>query len=746
MKFYAHSLENLPPDKWQPLEEHLKNVAELAACFAKTFGGDKWAYLAGLWHDLGKYSLEFQAKLLIENGIETDLPRQGRVIHSEAGGHLASLKGWKGIDRLLSWLIMGHHAGLADYSPDEAGSKALSVKMRHPERSQKILENVPSWIKDQPIPRQQIPPKASPSFFIRMLFSCLVDADFLDTERFMQKSRHERRLHSFPTLLSLRDSLMAFLSELTASAPKTKVNQIRKRVLERCVKMAKTEPSVFTLTVPTGGGKTFSSLAFALNHAVAHGKDRIIYVIPYINIIEQTARVFREIPGFEEAVLEHHSNLTTDTEEDESRHWQRLLTENWDAPIIVTTAVQFFESLYSNRPGKCRRLHNIVNSVVIFDEAQSMPQSYLRPVVFAIKELFSFYKVTPLFCTATQPVLTRSKGIDFDFKEGFDQEPIELAENPQDMSRALKRVTYHILSGSNSKALRLEELAGQIQNEKDSLLCIVNRKDDARRLFRLIQNGDTYHLSTNMCPEHRENVLNEVKGRLKSKSGTTRLVSTSLVEAGVDMDFPVVFRAMAGLDSIIQAAGRCNREGKLRDKGRVIVFLPEKQPAYVKAPASVAKEFLASSEKLNAISLPSTVRRYFKKLFWQLGHEYMDSKGILRLLCGSGMNYYFQTASERFQLIDDSWQQTVIVPYGDVWDVISEMTKKPWMQWRLRQRLQRLSINISLDDFKELSRKNLIHHLSELDLFILDESLYHGNLGFVPLEEATEKDPEEFIV
>ena len=744
--FYAHSLEGFPPEKWQPLEEHLKNVAELSAKFAAEFGGEKWAYLAGLWHDLGKYSPSFQAKLLQENNIDSDFKSKGPVIHSEAGGHLAVIKGWPGADRILSWLIMGHHAGLADFETDLTGAKALKAKMQHAEKSLDVFSYVPKWILNQEMPRQPIPKGASPSFFIRMLFSCLVDADFLDTEKFMDSSRSRKRAYNYPSLKRLRDDFMDYMKRLISNAPDTQVNRLRKEVFKKCVEKSLLNPNVFSLTVPTGGGKTLASMAFAINHAVTFGKKRIIYVIPYTNIIEQTADVFRKIPGFEKAVLEHHSNLAEDDREGDKYVHLRLAAENWDAPIIVTTAVQFFESLYSCKSSRCRRLHNIVNSVVIFDEAQCMPSSYLRPIVSAIKELYSFYKVTPLFCTATQPVLTKMKGIDFTFKEGFDKEPIEITDNPIELYETLKRVNF-FLHSPGLDPLTMDELAEILNKEESSLLCILNLKDQARELAGLLKAENVFHLSTNMCPAHRRKVLQEIKENLDAGENV-KVVSTSLVEAGVDLDFPVVYRALAGIDSIVQAAGRCNREGRLASLGRVVIFKPEKQPDYILQQASLAEEFLRKG--LKDIGNPKVMTGYFKRWYWQLGHETLDRHKILELLHGNRLNYYFRSASERFRLIEDRGHVDILVPYGNMLELVARLANEPWNERILIRKLQQYSVSIFFEEFDTLNKKGLVHNIAPRrfpdSLFMLDESLYDEACGVIPLKESTGSEPEGFII
>ncbi|MBW2107875.1 MAG: CRISPR-associated helicase Cas3' [Deltaproteobacteria bacterium] len=741
-RFYAHSLPGRPVDQWQPLEEHLKKVAKLAAEFARPFGGDEWAYLAGLWHDLGKYSDAFQAKLLAENGIETHLgKRPGRVVHSEAGGHLASLKGWKGADRVLSWLIMGHHTGLTDYFSDEIGAKALEPKMRNAKQSEHILKNVPFEIAGRSMPCQSIPSGADPAFFLRMLFSCIVDADFLDTEAFMNKNKAQLRNQDYPPLKSLLPAFDYYINQICARVRPTSVNKIRAQILEQCRKMATKNLDVFSLTAPTGGGKTLSSLAFALRHAAKYEKSRIIYVIPYTSIIEQTANVFRKIPGFENAVVEHHCNVVEPDEREETSR-NRLAAENWNAPIIVTTSVQFFESVYACKPSRCRKLHNIANSVVIFDEAQCLPPKYLRSAVFAIRELYRHYSVTPLLCTATQPVLTQTEQFDFSFSEGF-QSVMEIVEDPDGLANELRRVKIE-LCPRGLDPVSHDELAGSIIAEGLPVLCIVNRKDDARHLARLLPEGQTVHLSTNMCAEHRSKTLDVVRKQLEQENGSFFVISTSLVEAGVDIDFPVVYRALAGLDSIAQAAGRCNREGR-QASGKTVVFVPEKQPDYVLQPASITRELL-STGSLSSLLTPANYRDYFRQRFWQLGEQVLDEKNILQLLSGH-MNYYFSTAARKFQLIEEDWQKVVIAPYGRALELVARLLKEPWHERKILRRLQYYAVNIPGQLFDFLLNRDFIRELENYQgIFLLDVSLYDDRYGFLPPDEADGIDPEKFMV
>jgi CRISPR-associated endonuclease/helicase Cas3 len=742
-KFYAHTLPNTPPSEWQPLKVHLKNVAEHAARFEKPFGGNEWAYLAGLWHDLGKYSDDFQAKLLHENGFDEHVEtRPGRVIHSDAGGHLASLKNWGGPDRILSWLIMGHHAGLTDFSADKIGQKALRSRMENPNRSNEILKNVPIEFKEANLPEQKCPSGADPSFFIRMIFSCVVDADFLDTEEFMDPHKSQIRQESYPTLAELSFKLDIYLNEIVANASFTDVNQLRAEVLDQCRKVAECFPAVFSLTVPTGGGKTLSSMAFALRHAMKYGKQRIIYVIPYTSIIEQTAEVFRKIPGFENVVLEHHSSVN-DTDESKESYRSRIAAENWDAPIIVTTAVQFFESLYANKTSRCRKLHNIVNSVIIFDEAQCFPPQYLRPIVHAIKELVTYYQVTPVLCTATQPVLTQVDKFDFKFKEGFDHVR-EIIKSPNLLAERLQRVNIS-LHRKWPSITSWEELSSEIREYGQSVLCIVNRKEDCRTLYRLLAHEESYHLSTNMCAAHRSIKLKEIKSALDGGKPIL-VISTSLVEAGVDIDFPIVYRALAGLDSIAQAAGRCNREGRLANLGQTVIFSPMHQPDYIKSPAGITREIL-SPEKMQKLLIPENYSTFFKQRFWQLGTEALDRKGILTLL-KNNFEFYYRTAATEFRLIEDDWQLPLIVPFGDSMQLVDRLIDQPWNSRKIFRRLQRYIIQLPQWLHQQLQAEGHIRVMADYpSVYILENDLlYSNNLGFIPPDEMDDYSPESIII
>ena len=654
--YYAHSDSSEGREHWHRLSEHLDGTGARAADFLYAVGGADVGRVAGLLHDLGKYTQEFQDRL--SGG--------RRVNHSTAGAKVAVDRYGKHLGKMLAFCIAGHHAGLANGVNGEQ-TTALDVRLK-----EKVPELDPVWEQEIALPSSLPHPRLKPrgpdttgfcaAFFIRMLFSALVDADFLDTEDYfaaLDGAPKPRGQH--PTLAELRRRLDACLDKLAASVEPNPVNDLRQEVLAHVRGKASEPPGLFTLTVPTGGGKTLTSLAFALDHARRHGLARVIYVIPYMSIIEQTAAVFRtalrgcdaEEPDF---IIEHHSTFDEDRiGRRDAGEKLRLAMENWDAPIIVTTAVQFFESLFSNRPSRCRKLHNIANSVVILDEAQTLPLQYLRPCVTALDELARNWRTSVVLCTATQPALAQSNG----FSGGFENVR-ELAPEPERLYRTLKRTRVRH-EGQLDDAALTERL-----HESPQSLCIVNTRRHARELYeRMADAKGAAHLTTLMCARHRREKLGVVRERLRN-GAPVRLVATSLVEAGVDLDFRVVWRAEAGLESIIQAAGRCNREGRA-EMGDVFVFKPSDEEGHKPQPevgqfADAARGVLRSHHD-DPMSLEA-IDDYFRKLYWLKGDDALDAKHILRLLRerGRSLDFPLETIAREFRLIETS-MAPIIVPW-----------------------------------------------------------------------------------
>ncbi|WP_205583768.1 CRISPR-associated endonuclease Cas3'' [Pseudomonas aeruginosa] len=650
--FFAHSTLKADRSDWQPLVEHLQAVARLAGEKAAFFGGGELAALAGLLHDLGKYTDEFQRRIA-GDAIRVDHTSRGAILAVERYGALG---------QLLAYGIAGHHAGLANGR--EAGERtALADRLKGVDLP-RLLE---TWHAEIELPDRLQPPPLKPrpgrgffqlAFLGRMLFSCLVDADYLDTEAFYDRTEGRRSLReqARSSLAELRAALDGHLAEFKGD---TLVNLLRGEILAGVRGKANEQPGLFSLTVPTGGGKTLASLAFALDHALAHGLRRVIYVIPFTSIVEQNAAVFRRALGAlgEQAVLEHHSAFVDERRQSlEARKKLNLAMENWDAPIVVTTAVQFFESLFADRPARCRKLHNIAGSVVILDEAQTLPLKLLRPCVAALDELALNYRCSPVLCTATQPALQSP-----DFVGGL-QDVRELAPEPGRLFRELERVRVQAL-GSLEDAALTEQIS-----RRDQVLCIVNNRRHARALYEsLAELPGARHLTTLMCAKHRSQVLAEVR-QLLITGEPCRLVATSLIEAGVDVDFPVVLRAEAGLDSIAQAAGRCNREGRRPlAESEVLVFSTANSdwapPEELKQFAQAAREVMRLHPD-DCLSM-AAIERYFRLLYWQKGAEELDAGNLLGLIeIGRLDSLPYETLASKFRMID-SLQLPVIIPFDD---------------------------------------------------------------------------------
>jgi CRISPR-associated endonuclease/helicase Cas3 len=733
-QYYAHSLEGKPRKDWHRLEDHLKSVAELARRFADDFGSGDWGYLAGLWHDLGKYSEDFQKLLFASSDahIETKETKHGRVDHSTAGAIHAIEKFGKA-GRIFGYPIAGHHAGLADWQTADAGNKSLMHRLQNDELLKKALtSNIPAEIIGQFLPKQKFKTKEGHALWIRMLYSCLVDADFLDTEAFLEPEKSE--VHKgYPAISELLPIFEEFMIKKQTEADLTFINKQRAEILKQCIAKSTHPPAVFTLTVPTGGGKTLSSMAFALHHAVRHNKSRIVYVIPYTSIIEQTADQFRQIFG--DSVIEHHSNVDMSDEKNEASK-SRLACENWDVPIIVTTSVQFFESLFANRSSRCRKLHNIVNSVVVLDEVQLLPPEYLNPILHAIKELNQNYGVTFVFSTATQPAFTPHKSVDYSF-EGL-VNTVEIMENPVLLYQAFKRVEVYTPDDLMTPCT-WEDLASEL-SQHPSILCVVNRRDDCRMLYELMPE-ETFHLSALMCGAHRSEVIQKIKKQLRDKI-PTRVISTQLVEAGVDLDFPVVYRALAGLDSIAQAAGRCNREGLL-EKGRITVFVPpSKVPlGYLKQAAEIGRQLLA--EKIDDHLAPERFEQFFKQLYWLQGNN-LDKHGILKdLTPDSELRFSFLSAAQKFKLIDDKQYAPIIVRYEEGEELIGLLKKKGPERWLLRK-LQRYVVNLPRYVHTKLISEGAIAEVYP-GIFVQEgRAMYHPKLGFCP-DKSMIYEPDELL-
>lgn len=706
------------------LDAHAHGVAERAAAFAAAFGADDWARVAALWHDLGKYHPEFQHYIAKASGYDPSAHLEGaagRVDHSSLGAvYAADTLGVGG--RALAYVIAGHHAGLPDYESEAAGESGLRARVeRNRDRLRTALDaGIPEHVLYPTRPTSR--PRGSPALWIRMLFSALVDADFLDTELFYNPERAAAR-GTYPSVAELHRRFDEFMARKTASlgdAAGSTVNRARAEVLRQCREKALRAPGLFSLTVPTGGGKTLSSLAWALGHAKAHEKERVIYVIPFTSIVEQTADVFRAALGGD-AFLEHHTSIEPERETRESR----LAAENWDTPLVVTTGVQFWESLFAARTRRARKLHNIANSVVVLDEAQTLPPAFLTPILDVIRQLREHFGVSFLLCTATQPALEEHREFDWTFRGLKDVH--EIIDHPEALHSELKRVDLDVPADLR-KSVTWDELAAGIADEP-AVLCIVNRRDDARELYDRLPPASRIHLSALMCGEHRSRTLGEVRWRLKAGE-RIHLVSTQLVEAGVDLDFPVVYRALAGLDSIAQAAGRCNREGR-PERGRVVVFVPPKP-----APRGLLRQAeeggRQSLEERHPDPLsPERFKAYFRELYWKQG-DGLDREKILSLLDHQGeLKIRFRSAAEHFRLIPDE-QLPVVVRYENE-GLIAEMealrARAGEVDARLHRRLQRSLVTIPRHAHRQLARDGRIEEWFPGVWVQVAPDLYHRSIG-----------------
>jgi CRISPR-associated endonuclease/helicase Cas3 len=717
---FAHSRENEPESSWEPLDVHLREVATLAARFAAAFDSAEWGRLAGLWHDLGKYRPEFQDRI---RGRRVQAPHAGAgAVHAYQVGLLP-----------LAFAVAGHHAGMANQAAQQESSQ-LPLKQRLSEERptlDDIRSTVPPSILAQAKPA---PPgwvlasgnRGTLEMWTRFLFSALVDADRLATEAFYTPGRRAFT-STYDAVPALRARLDAHLDAMPGRTP---VDGIRRDVLADCRAAADRDPGLFSLSVPTGGGKTLSSMAFALRHAERHGMRRVIAVVPFTSIIEQNARVYRDVLGAHN-VIEHHSAIDEAARRETSGELEvrrRLATDNWDAPVIVTTAVQFYETLFSNEPSRCRKLHNIARSVVLLDEAQTIPTGFLLCLLDAMRELTAHYGCTLVLSTATQPALGRRAALPTGL-EGVR----EIVGDPAALAAKLRRVTVRwpdagVVTPYTDVAAEMREHA--------QVLAVVHRREDARALAELLPTEGRFHLSTRLCGAHRLTTLDAVRRALDG-GAPCRLVSTQLVEAGVDVDFPVVFRALAGLDSLAQAAGRCNRNGALVDErgtkiaGRFVVFRAETSPpASLRPPLARSEQLLASRGGALDLSDASVMEEFFRIL-------YRDGDKDTRQIQPNRDALNFATVGDAMRLIDDGATHPLVVPWGDE----SPDRIAAFEQWPTREAaraLQPLTVQVRDHELRVLQRLGAV---APIDGFGWKLSapylhLYHHDFGLMLDEDA----------
>lgn len=759
MNYYAHTAlgpDGLPDpneNRWQPLSAHLAAVAESAKRFANPLGLGAEAALAGLLHDLGKYSQRFQQRLRD--------PRIRGINHWAAGAaQAADLKAWA-----VAFAVDGHHTGIPGLNDNTAGvslrqtvAKFGAAETRSEltgqcaEKLDELLDRFKSDNLQLAESSHRIKDRFAEAFLTRILFSCLVDADFLDTEQHFDATKSGQR--DVPEFQPER-ALATLQSHLNSKSSDGPVNALRRQLLQDCLKAAEQPPGLFTLTAPTGSGKTLSSLAFALRHVVHHNTAldagdnrhfrRIIVVIPFTSIIEQTAQVYRNLFVEElgpDYVLEHHSAVAprerkedfgSDAENERLRR-ARLAAENWASPLIVTTNVQFFESLFSNRPSDCRKLHNVGRSVVLFDEVQTLPPDLVPSLLSAVRLLTRDYGVSAVFMTATQPAFAAAGPA-----LPYDWQPVEISSNPAAMAETLKRTRIEL--PAQNTALPWPELAQRVTTETQCL-CVVNTTKDARELFQLVREVNpaaAFHLSARMCPAHRQEKLAEIRRRLQPGANEScRLVSTQLIEAGVDVDFPIAFRAFGPLDSIIQTAGRCNREGRHPEPCPVVVFRPVEirlPPGSYKLATAKTEEFLARHADA-PLHQPETYRKYFSELYKLVGPEKAEADKVFKF----SREFNFPAAAEACQLVGDQTRAVLVKKWIDKHgrnrgeELAEKLEREKHLTATDCREAQRYSVNLYQAEFFNAQANGYVYQPSRDWDFWVWNSEYDEDLGLGHLD------------
>lgn len=710
-KLFAHIItpDDLHPSfDEQSLVSHSEGVAQLSSAFSSMFGFENIGRIMGLLHDKGKEQTEWQKYLQGVTGFNKYYAHvKSGPNHSYVGAVIAQ-KQYPQIAPLIAQPIAGHHRGLYDYC----------------DYIEETKREVPADVAiDKAIP-YQLPQlskgeKYDLHHIIRMLFSCLVDADSLDTEAFMNPLQAKLRgCHT--SMQELLAKLEKHLQILRSNAADTEVNHIRNYVQEQCIKESQGGRGFYSLTVPTGGGKTLASVLWALHHAVKNNLQRIIIAIPYTSIIVQTARTLKGIFG-EENVLEHHSNVRPKEDVDkELTERLQLATENWDYPIIVTTNVQLFESLFSNKRSDCRKLHNIVNSVIILDEVQTLPMGFYKPIVHTLDTLHRIFGVSVLFTTASQPILNGRIECS-DYRESFDalQNIHEIIPAEAQLHDKLRRVKLDFITETMSYDAIATELT-----RHNRVLCIVNTRKDAKEIYnRLPKEGICLHLSRMMCPAHVAATISTMKQVLENDEKTPiRVIATQLIEAGVDIDFPVVFRQEAGLDSILQAAGRCNREGRLAICTTYVFSLAKEHtlpPGFI-TQSNFAR--LAMGEQHDWFS-PEAMKGYFHQLHSRI--DTFDKQQMEALLYK--LNCEFEEAAKQFRLIDDN-TVSIFVNWKNSMAVYQRLLAQG-PSYSLLKELAQYSVSVKKSDFDKLCSIGAVEEPYENIYVITNPDFYHPETG-----------------
>ncbi len=729
MTSYAHSGTPGQKDDWQTLEAHLAATADLAADRAAPLGLAGLARLAGALHDFGKHDPAFQRRL---DGAA------GSVDHSTAGAALLLARAQRAeriAAELLAYAILGHHAGL----PDANGSDTAMAR-----RIDRFKDPVPPAVSAAvsidfaPLLPELVAGlrRETADFDLsvagRMVFSCLVDADFRDTEAYYTRLERRSADRDWPALGDLLPRLRARFDAHMAGFPATTdLNLRRAGVLSHIRAQAALPPGLFTLTVPTGGGKTLASLGFALDHAARHGHRRIIYAIPYTSIIDQTAATFRDLfRDFDTIVLEHHSNIDIEKGEQRGRDKLRLAMEDWAAPLVVTTNVQLFESLFAARPSRCRKLHNIAGSVIVLDEAQTLPRDLLLPTLRMIDVLAARYGCSIVLCTATQPA--------FDSRQlkhgGLPLQGRELAPDPAELARHLRRA--RIVQGGTMEDA---DLVGALRDTPQGMV-IVNSRKHALDLFQAVQAAGlagAIHLTTRQYPAHRRRILADIRARLATNA-PCRLIATSLIEAGVDVDFPKGWRAETGLDSVVQSAGRVNREGRrpLEDSTLTLFEAPgQPMPAALKPLIAAMR---STAGRIGDLLSAEAIRDWFEQVYWREGPERMGQPMVDAFVCGRSTDFPYPSTAETYRMID-SRMVPVLIALDDEPDAraaIADLAKPNIPSGLIARQLQPFTVQVP-QSARDLLRANgkgefVAPHLRGDQFFELKETaLYHKDTGLL---------------
>lgn len=762
MTVFAHSLEDNPKSRWETMEEHERRVAAFARRFLRRIEPtlEPWGNLLGGWHDLGKYSAKFQGKL------EGD---RVQIDHAAPGAVLAAKLGNAAYP--IAFAIAGHHTGLANLADDGipygVSRKSLQQRLRQnlstleeilssvPESLQRLsLPALPAWLTAS---EDKNAFKRSLALFTRMLFSALVDADRLATAEFYalaEGKQPEQQTLRYDSIAVLSDRLDAFVDRLTVEAAEfqpSAVNRLREEILRWCREASLEKPGFFSLTAPTGGGKTLAAMSGALRHAARWGLDRVIVIIPFTSIIEQNAKRYREALGVDglldtRNVLEHHSSIDEQAAEERDSEVElkrRLAAENWDAPIVVSTSVQFFESLFSDHPSRCRKLHRIAKSVIILDEVQTLPPALLAPILGALKELAEHYGCTVILSTATPPALAAREGCPWGLNgiRPIIEDAVALAASP-----AARRVG---VSWRVEQVTEYDELAGELSKHRQ-VLVVVHRRKDARLLAEMLPDEGRFHLSALMCPAHRIDVLGRIEKAVKG-GRVCRVVSTQLIEAGVDLDLPVVYRALAGVDSLVQAAGRCDREGKRSEAagspaGQFVVYRAATLP-----PSATLRRALATTETLLGYSggevlpggldlfNPEHCDLFFRELY---GKEDLDARGIEPQT--AALN--FANIATLFRMIEDGWSRPLAVPWGEGRERIDAFLKEPCR--RTIRALQPFIVQLSKSHLEQFDAAGVVELWEGMNLYLptpLFGNRYSEEFGVV-VDPDMPVDPEVYVV